>query len=328
LVEDRAVNSNAPLTVLIVCSDARGVQIATTLAQSHAFRVFLHARSSDLEEINVSEYRRGETPRPIKLEELQPQMDMLFFHTGTPDVGSVPANITFAVEFAFSGGGVSDSFPLPDRPQAIRVHRPYRPNGTRLITKRHLGELEGFVRSSDRRVPPWFCTYEAPATVLMTLAILCQAYLAAWISIHRNTGDLEPAKTLGWPLLAPDTASRLADGLGDLWKAMQPSEWWFEHLLPQEEGGGGMQPSHEVRAQTQQQKVLAALIGDIEMEPAARAEFALAPEADLREQPVDALAEFLAQSCNSPGIVALLRAPAVTGERVQTAYVEVCRLLE
>lgn len=322
------------MNVLIICTDARGTSLADALAASNSFRVVVGRWSSDVKEMEFFLHRAGDTVYTaplIPVENLPQCVDALFFHTGFPDRGHVPAQLDYRLEFAFSADGLGETADIGDRGNAIRIRRSYRVNGPPLVPKHRLPEFEELIRRGERRTPDWLCADETPAPLLTTIAILCQAYLAAWISEEKVAGSRATtplAEEIGWPRMDPDTTTHLAARLKPLLAQMREPEWWIGHLVPVDPAPVTAHTHKPEEQERKRKRIFATLIAELGLEARARTDPQLRGVEDLAAAPAVRLAAVLAGQPGYDKIAALLSGPSIDDDTVVGAYRQVKAALD
>jgi hypothetical protein len=219
------MNTVNPLTILVVCSDVRGEELATSLNGCNVLLRSFCKRSKAWKSYRWNPDHKESTV--IDDSELPLAIDVLLFHKSDGDPNGIPNIIGFTKEFAFSGAGVGFN-ENPASRNAIPIQRNIL-KGSRLIKARHVNELINFVKGTRLDVPS-FCLPEVTLSGLTAIAITCQAYAAAGIA----NGMIRPGNSLydemGWDQLSSDALARISSSLECMWPGMQKPQWWMSSL--------------------------------------------------------------------------------------------------
>ena len=102
--------------------------------------------------------------------------DILFFHIGGGDPSGIPDDgVTFGQEFAFSTSSLVGQTAPGGRAKAIGM-QPF-PTGWCPVRKDDVAKLLANTKEASGEIPR-FCRHPVPVSLLISIAILCQGYLA------------------------------------------------------------------------------------------------------------------------------------------------------
>lgn len=310
------MNSALDHGYLIICSNDRANELAAVLSSSSS--VF---RRREIEGRWVTAEWKNGAWHGVEEAKIPTEFAGLFFHTGENDPAGIPANICFAREFAFSGGGLSPNAAPAGRNAAIPIQRRFVVGGCP-VKLRHLQELEDFI-AGHRTEPPAFCRHGETVPALWALAILCKSYAAISIASGQIDRQHKLVQALTWQGTEWETISRNYRGLDRFWSSVQTLEWWQTHL-------GFCKPSGQSVDETKYREFLSRLIFDLELDVLARRGVEIGPANELTDAASYALFQFLEAQPSQVGainIVRLLKATAITPEIVMTAYLDISALL-
>jgi len=168
---------------------------------------------------------------------------------------------------------------------------------------------------------------EPEASVLLSMAVVCQAYAAAAIlngEIKKENEDnyVDFIKTFGWDLLPDATKIYISEPLDKLWPRFKRIEWWWASL-------GIAQEDRKTLSEVKYKYFLANLIHEVGMENSARNHFSLNTDGDLTDISSSNLLDYLKNQTTNVvlAIIALLNETIITADTVKNVYTEINEFL-